>query len=234
MKTYVIIPTYNEAENIEPLLKEILKLNIPDLCAVVVDDNSPDGTGDIADRLAKEYSNIKVVHRYNNRGRGSAGIEGFNFALNEGADYIIEMDADFSHQPKYIPELLKHIINYDIVLGSRFVPGGQDVERGLARKIVTFLARIYIQQMLGIKVKDVTSGYRCFRRKVLQKIDLAKMISTGPSIVTEILYKSTLKGFKMYETPIVFEDRVKGETKLSLSILFKTLYMVYKFKKIYK
>ncbi|OGC08745.1 hypothetical protein A3F86_05205 [candidate division WOR-1 bacterium RIFCSPLOWO2_12_FULL_45_9] len=233
MKTYVIIPTYNEAENIEPLLREIQQLNLPDLTAVVVDDNSPDGTGEIADRLTKEFPGLKVIHRYKDRGRGSAGIEGFKFALKEGADYIVEMDADFSHQPKYIPNLLKHIINYDIVLGSRFVAGGQDINRGWTRKIVTVFAQIYIQQMLGIKVKDITSGYRCFRRKVLEEINLDQLISTGPSIVTELLYKSTLKGFKIYETPIVFEDRRQGETKLNLAILLKTLYMVYKFKMIY-
>lgn len=233
-KTYVIIPTYNEVENIEELLKTILQLGIPDLTAVVVDDNSPDGTGDIADRLAKENPNIKVLHRYQNKGRGSAGIEGFKYALKENADYIIEMDADFSHQPKYIPDLLKHIKDYDVVLGSRFVPGGQDIDRGLVRKITTVLARTYIQLILGIKVKDITSGFRCFRRKVLEEIDLDHLISTGPSIVSETLYKVHLKGFSIYETPITFIDRTKGKTKLNLAILLKTLYMVYKFKRLYQ
>jgi len=233
-KTYVIIPTYSEAENIEDLLKEIHQLNIADLTTVVVDDNSPDGTGQIVDRLAKENPKIAVLHRFQNRGRGSAGIEGFKFALKEGADYIIEMDADFSHQVKYIPDLLKHIKSYDVVLGSRFVPGGQDIDRGLIRKITTVLARTYIQSILGIKVLDITSGFRCFRRKVLEDIDLDHMISTGPSIVSEILYKIKLKGFSIFETPITFIDRKKGETKLNLAILLKTLYMVYRFKRLYK
>lgn len=233
MKTYVIIPTYNEADNIEALLKEIVSLKIADLTAVVVDDNSPDGTGKIADRLAKEDRQIKVLHRYKDRGRGLAGIAGFKFALQEGADYIIEMDADFSHQPKYIPNFLKHIINYDIVIGSRFVAGGRDIDRGLSRQIVTAFARIYIRLILGIKVKDITSGYRCFKRKVLEAVDLDRLISTGPSIVSEILYLATLKGFTTYETPIAFEDRKLGETKLNPGILLKTLFMVYKFKRIY-
>ena len=232
-KTYVTIPTYNEAENIEALLKEILALDIPDLIVVVVDDNSPDGTGAIVDRLAKGNPNIKILHRYKDRGRGSAGIAGFKFALQEGADFIIEMDADFSHHPKYIPDLLKHIQNYDIVLGSRFVTGGKDTNRGIIRKVVTVLARTYIQWTLGIKVRDLTSGYRCFKRKVLESIHLNHMISTGPSIVTEILYKASLKGFTTYEIPIVFEDRKKGETKLNLLVLLKTLYMEYKFKRLY-
>jgi len=233
-KTYVIIPTYNETENIKALLEQILALNIPDLTAVVVDDNSPDGTGDIVDQLAKENPKISVLHRHQNRGRGLAGIDGFKFALKNGADYIIEMDADFSHDPKYIPDLLKHIKNHDIVLGSRFVAGGEDMDRGLMRKIITVFARLYIKTMLGVPVKDVTSGFRCFRKGVLEEIDLNNMVSIGPSIVSEILYKCKLGGFTIYETPIVFEDRKKGETKLNFSILLKTLYMVYLFKRLHK
>jgi dolichol-phosphate mannosyltransferase len=233
-KTYVIIPTYNEAENIESLLKEILNLNIPDLTATVVDDNSPDGTGKIADYLADKNPSIKVIHRYQDRGRGSAGIEGFKFALKAGADNIIEMDADFSHHPKYIPALLEQIKRYDVVIGSRFVKGGRDSDRGLTRKLTTFLARNYIRWILGTKVKDPTSGYRCFKKKVLEKIDLDHLLSTGPSIVEEILYKALLNKFSIFETPIAFEDRKKGETKLSFAILIKTLFMIYKFKKLYK
>ncbi|MEA3492889.1 MAG: polyprenol monophosphomannose synthase [Candidatus Margulisiibacteriota bacterium] len=225
MKTYLVIPTYNEAGNIEALLKEIRAQNIPDLTPVVVDDNSPDGTAKLAEKDAK------VILRTKDRGRGSAGIEGFKYALKEGADYIIEMDADFSHHPKYLKDLIKPMDKYDIVLGSRFVEGGKDLDRGIARKVVTTFARNYIKWMLGIKINDITSGYRCFRRKVLEAIDLDHMISTGPSIVSEILYKASLKGFKIYEAPIIFEDRKTGETKLNFKILLKTLYMIYKFRK---
>ena len=232
-KTYVIIPTYNEAENIEALLREILALKIPDLRVAVVDDNSPDGTGEIVERLAKENSIIKIIHRYQNRGRGSAGIDGFKYALQEGAEYIIEMDADFSHHPRYIPAFIEKIRDYDLVLGSRFIPGGKDADRGFLRRMTTFFARLYIQLMLGIKVKDITSGYRCFRRPVLQAIDLDHLISTGPSIVSEILYQVALKNYRIYEIPIIFEDRKKGKTKLNLWTLLKTLYMVYRFKRIY-
>ncbi|MFA6549537.1 MAG: polyprenol monophosphomannose synthase [Candidatus Margulisiibacteriota bacterium] len=229
-KTYVIIPTYNEAENIEDLLKAILGLGIEGLVPIVVDDNSPDGTGKIAEKIPR----AKVIIRYKNRGRGSAGIEGFKFALKEGADYIIEMDADFSHHPKYIPDLLKQIEKYDVVLGSRFVPGGKDVDRGFSRQLTTILAQNYIKWMLGVKVKDPTSGFRCFRRKVLEAIDLDHIISTGPSIVSEILYKVKLKGFSIGETPIVFEDRKKGETKLNFGVLLNNLYLIAKFRMIYK
>ncbi len=232
--TFVIVPTYNEAENIEALLKEILALGIPDLTAVVVDDNSPDKTGETAGRLAKENPRIKVLHRYRNRGRGLAGIEGFRFALKQGADYIIEMDADFSHHPRYLPELIKHIKDYDLIIGSRFVKGGRDVDRGIIRRITTNLARSYIKFILGIGVKDPTSGFRCFKRKTLEEIDLDHMISSGPSIVSEILYKAILKGSSIFEVPIVFEDRKRGKTKLNLGILLKTLYTLHKFKRLYK
>jgi dolichol-phosphate mannosyltransferase len=144
------------------------------------------------------------------------------------------MDADFSHHPRYIPTFLENIINYDLVLGSRFISGGKDADRSLLRRITTFFARLYIQLMLGIKVKDITSGYRCFRRSVLQAIDLDHLISTGPSIVSEILYQVALKNYRIYEIPIIFEDRKKGKTKLNSWTLLKTLYMVYRFKRIYQ
>jgi dolichol-phosphate mannosyltransferase len=233
-KTYIIIPTYNEAENIASLLKEIMALNTPDLTAVVVDDNSPDKTGEIADKLAAADPRIKVIHRYLNRGRGLAGIAGFQAALRSKADYIIEMDADLSHQPKYIPDLIKALDNFDVVLGSRFVKGGADVNRGLMRRITTFLARIYIKLILGVKVNDVTSGYRCFKREVLEAINLEELVSTGPSIVSEILYQVHLKGFKIGEVPIVFVDRTKGETKLNLKVLLSNLYLIAKFRLMFK
>ena len=230
MKTWVIIPTYNEAQNIEALLQSIMDLKLPNLLALVVDDNSPDGTGPIADQMAKDNPNIKVLHRFQNRGRGSAGIEGFKQALTKGADYIVEMDADFSHHPKYIPDLLKFAPQYDIVIGSRYVTGGQDADRGIIRQIITFLARQYIRLILEVKVKDPTSGFRCFKRQVLVDINLDRLISTGPSIVSEILYKAKQKGFSTHEIPIVFEDRKKGSTKLNLMTLIKTLFMVLKFR----
>jgi dolichol-phosphate mannosyltransferase len=213
MKTFVIIPTYNEKENIEKLINEILELKVVDKI-VVVDDNSPDGTGKIVEKISKRNPSVVLLSRHKRYGRGSAGIDGFKYALENGADYVIEMDADFSHHPKYIPQFLEKIKEYDVVLGSRFVPHGRDVGRGLFRHLLSHLAGIYVRKILKLKIRDVSSGYRCFRREVLEKIDLDNMVSTGPSIVLEILYKVCLKGFKLYELPIVFEERKSGKSKL--------------------
>ena len=181
MKTTVVIPTYNEKENIGDLVNFIVDLNIEGLNILVVDDNSPDGTGLIVSEIAENNHSVNLLTRKKKRGRGFAGIEGFQRAFNEGADYIIEMDGDFSHHPRYIPDFLKKIPFYDIVIGSRFVPEGQDEDRGLYRKIVTILAGIYIRTLLGIRIRDVSSGYRCFKRHVFELIDLEDLISAGHS-----------------------------------------------------
>lgn len=234
MKTYVMVPTYNERENIGNLLQEILSLKIPDLHVVVVDDNSPDGTSGVVKNLANEHPEIELLLRTTDRGRGSAGIAGFKYALERGADYVVEMDADFSHHPKYIPSFLKAIQEADMVIGSRAVAGGRDINRGVARRIITFLAGIYVRILLGLKIRDVSSGYRCFKRKVLEAIEMDSMISTGPSIVSEVFYRAHLKGFSIREIPIEFADRTHGETKLNYTILIKTLLMVLKFKRLNK
>ncbi|HHT9144681.1 MAG TPA: polyprenol monophosphomannose synthase [Candidatus Wunengus sp. YC61] len=234
MKTYVMIPTYNERENIGNLLREILNLKISDLHVVVVDDNSPDGTSEIVKNLAKEHPEVELLLRTTGRGRGSAGIAGFKYALERGADCVVEMDADFSHHPKYIPSFLEAIQEADMVIGSRAVAGGQDINRGIVRRVITFLASVYVKMLLGLKIKDVSSGYRCFKRKVLEAIELDSMISTGPSIVSEVFYRAHLKGFSIKEIPIEFADRTHGQTKLNYIILIKTLLMVLKFKRLNK
>ncbi|TVM03321.1 MAG: dolichyl-phosphate beta-D-mannosyltransferase [Candidatus Brocadia sp. WS118] len=234
MKTYVMIPTYNERENIENLIREILNLKVPDIHIVVVDDNSPDGTSEAVKSASKAHPEVELLLRTTERGRGSAGIAGFKYALDHGADFVIEMDADFSHHPKYIPPMLETIQNADMVIGSRFISGGKDVNRGIIRKVITILAGIYVRVLLGLKIKDVSSGYRCFKRKVLEAIELDSMISTGPSIVSEVFYRAHLKGFSSKEIPIKFEDRTHGKTKLNYKILIKTLLMVLKFKRLNK
>ena len=234
MKTYVMIPTYNERENIGNLIREILNLIIPDLHIVVVDDNSPDGTSEVVKNLAKEHPEVGLLLRTTGRGRGSAGIAGFKYALEHGADCVVEMDADFSHHPKYIPSFLEAIQEADMVIGSRFVGGGKDVNRGIVRRVITFLAGVYVRLLLGLRIKDVSSGYRCFKKKVLKAIELDSMISTGPSIVSEVFYRVHLKGFSIREIPIEFADRTHGETKLNYTILIKTLLMVLKFKRFNK
>jgi len=234
MKTYVMIPTYNERENIGNLIREILNLKISDLHVVVVDDNSPDGTSEIVKNLSKEHPEVELLLRTTGRGRGSAGIAGFKYALEHGADCVVEMDADFSHHPKYIPSFLEAIQEADMVIGSRSVAGGKDVNRGIVRRVITFLAGVYVRIQLGLKIQDVSSGYRCFKRKVLEAIELDSMISTGPSIVSEVFYRVHLKGFSIKEIPIEFADRTHGQTKLNYIILIKTLLMVLKFKRLNK
>lgn len=231
MKTFVVIPAYNESENVGILINKILALDIENLRVLVVDDNSPDGTGNIVKGVAEKDDRVILLTRYKRKGRGSAGIDGFKYALGHGADYIIEMDGDLSHDPKYIPDFLKTIENYDVVLGSRFVKGGKDTGRGLKRGIITKLAGIYVRGFLKIKIRDVSSGYRCFKRHIFEKVDLDNMVSGGPSIVLEKLYKIISKGFKIKEIPIVFTDRKQGKTKLDYITLLETLVMVLRLRK---
>jgi dolichol-phosphate mannosyltransferase len=233
-KLVVLIPTYNERENIEDLVQEVLALPVEaDLSVLVIDDNSPDGTGEIAARLAEQDPRLRVLIRLKRRGRGAAGIDGFKEALKLGADYTIEMDGDLSHQPRFIPLLLDQAKRFDLVIGSRFVPGGQDAERSFVRRFITFLVRNFIRRYFHLPVRDVSSGFRCFRRRVLEEVDLDNLISVGPSLVLEILYKASLAGFSIREVPIVFADRKKGKTKLTLLTLLKTLVTIMKFKKLH-
>src|SRR3989339_87867 len=211
MQTIVMIPTYNERENIFPLLQQVLEID-KDIEVLVVDDNSPDGTWRIVEDMSEKEPRIHLLLRKRRKGRGVAGIDGLKYALDKGADYIIEMDADFSHNPKYIPELLREIKNYDIVIGSRFVKGAKDVGRGFARTTITRLANLYIQLILGLRIKDPNSGYRCFRRNVLERINLDKVKAGNADIVQEIIYKCHKKGFKIKEIPIIFKDRKAGKT----------------------
>ncbi len=227
MKTVVVIPTYNEKDNIEALIRRLLSHNVDIL---VVDDNSPDGTWKIVEDIAKTEKKVKLLRRMSERGRGTAGVAGFKFAVENGYDYIIEMDADFSHNPDDVPKFLDVIKNADVVLGSRLVEGGKQVGRNFYRRTITALANFYISAMLGIKVRDCNSGYRCFRRKVLEEINLDKISSTGPDIVQEILYKAHLKGFGIVEIPVVFTERKLGSSKLGMRHLFKGYTKVIKLK----
>ena len=233
MNIVVVIPTYNERESIASLIEEVLSLPLG-LNILVVDDNSPDGTGAIVSKLAETNPKVRLLTRKKKKGRGSAGVDGFKTALEMDADLIIEMDADFSHHPRHIPDLVANANNYQVVLGSRFVPGGADRNRGLLRKMVTRLAGLYVRTSLGIKIRDVSSGYRCFRREVFEKVDLEDMISAGPAIVLEILYKVCLNGFTVKEVPIIFEDRRQGQTKLDTITLLETLVMVLRLRKTHR
>lgn len=233
MNIVVVIPTYNERESIESLIREVLSLSL-ELNILVVDDNSPDGTGAIVSKLAEESPKVRLLTRKKRKGRGSAGVDGFKNALEMGADLVIEMDADFSHHPRHIPDIVANANNYHVVLGSRFVAGGADRDRGMLRQMVTRLAGLYVRTSLGIRIRDVSSGYRCFRKEVFEKVDLDDMISAGPAIVLEILYKVCLNGFSVKEVPIIFEDRRQGQTKLDTITLLETLVMVLRLRKMHR
>ena len=221
MKPAVVLPTYNEAENLRRVTEGILRA-APEMTAVIVDDESPDGTGRIADELARASGHVRVIHRRGPRGRGYAGAEGFRYCVAEGFDPILEMDADLSHDPAYLPEFLAASREWEVVIGSRSVPGGAGSARSLGRKLLTAGAAFYLRTLLGLKgVQDPTSGYRCFRRSVLESIHLETLTCAGPGIVTEILYRC--RGFRIKEIPILFRDRERGESKFGLRAICESL-----------
>lgn len=223
-KTIVMIPTYNEVENISSLLDNILNA-VPFSNILVVDDNSPDGTWKIVEERSKKDDRIKLLHRVTDRGRGKAGVAGFKYAIDQNADYVVEMDGDLSHNPQFLPSLISAARGADIVLGSRYVEGGKDC-RGFIRRFVSKLAGIYIKTILGFKVKDPTSGYRCFKRGILEKIDLDTLFANDPFIVTEVLYRCHRNNARIAEVPIVFEDRKQGKSKLGFGTLISNLFKV--------
>ncbi len=227
MKAMAMIPTYNEAFNIERLLREILGQG-PDIGAVVVDDDSPDGTAAIVERLRQEDSRVHLILRQKTRGRGTAGIAGFQYALNQGVDFVIEMDADFSHQPSFIPFFLGQMDDCDLLLGSRLIPGGGERGRHFLRKWITRAANAYIRLVLGLPVRDCTSGYRVFRREVLHAIELDQIMSKGPSVVEEVLYKAYRRGFRLKEVPYILEERRAGESTFNRRIMVDALKMMVK------
>ena len=227
MKVAVMIPTYNEKYNIARVIKGVFNSRRKlDLHILEVDDNSPDGTGEIAKKLANGNSRIHVLIRKGKRGRGLAGIDGFKYCLKMNADYVVEMDADLSHDPKYVPALVEAAKDADIVLGSRYIKGGKDL-RSWKRKLLSILAHVYIRFLTGMKVSDCTTGYRCWRRKALEAI-VGDLTAEGPFIVTDSLYKAYRKGFSVKEIPIDFEDRKIGLTKLNFGIVLDNIMKILK------
>ena len=229
-KTIVTIPTYNENENIQIIIGKILSLGIKGLEILVIDDNSPDGTWKTVEKISKKNKTVHLLLRTKNRGRGYAGRDGFIWALKHGADYIIEMDADLSHDPKCIPQFLEKIKHSDIVLGSRLTHGGHDARESIGRKIITRLANMYIRIVLGLNIKDCNSGYRCFTRNALEKIKPERIVSQGPQIVQEVLFKARLNKLKVKEIPITFKERHIGSSKLNIKQLWKSYIAVLKLK----
>jgi len=227
MKSVIIIPTYNEKENIVNLIGEILKLN-KGFQIIIVDDNSPDGTGEIADKLSFQHKEVEVIHRKGKLGFGTACIQGFKHALSSGADYIFEIDADFSHDPKELPVFLESIQKYDLVIGSRYINGISVVNWELWRLLLSKAANQYVRLITGLPISDVTTGFRCFKRRVLEKIDLDKIRSMGYSFLIEITYRVYREGFRIKEIPIIFENRRKGQSKLSKKIAIEAFFIVWR------
>lgn len=223
----VVIPTYNERDNIEKLTEEILGLDL-DIHILIVDDNSPDGTGDIADGLVKRHGEIHVIHRTGKLGLGSAYVEGFRYALDAGAEQIIEMDADFSHNPARIPEFLKKAKEADVVIGSRYLNGVSVVNWPIRRLILSYLANAYTRIVTGLRISDCTGGYKCFNRKVLEAIDLGSIKSDGYSFQIEMNYRCVERGFRIAEIPIIFIDRHAGSSKMSKKIVREAVMMVWR------
>jgi dolichol-phosphate mannosyltransferase len=225
MKTIVVVPTYNEKANIEKLIKLIHK-SLPNAQILVVDDSSPDKTYEVVTALKKRDKKLHLLLRARSvKGRGWAGRDGFVKALEMRADVVVEMDADLSHQPKYIPALVKPIVTgeADVVLGSRYVTGGKDIDRPLYRQITSNFAKNYLKVVLGLKAEDPTSGFRAYSKNALAKIKVKTLTARDPFTVSEILYRCYRAKLKIQETPIVFIDRTHGESKLQIATLIKYL-----------
>ena len=220
MKTLIIIPTYNELENIRPLIQEIFSF-VPDTDILIVDDNSPDGTGKVADELHEQNPHVHVMHRSGKLGLGTAYIAGFKYAVAHNYDAAFEMDADFSHDPQYLPNFLKAIENADLVIGSRYIPGGDTPNWSFVRRMISGCGNIFARFMLGIPVHDCTAGFRCYRREVLESIDLDTIQSQGYAFQVELAYRVMRQGFKIVETPIIFMDRRVGKSKMSRAIVLE-------------
>jgi len=220
-KLMVVVPTYNEANNLSTLVGELLALGLPGLEVLVVDDNSPDGTGQIADDLAQRHpGRVHVLHRAEKEGLGMAYRAGFRYALDEGADYIVQMDADFSHSPRYILDFAELIQEYDVVIGSRYVSGGRlDEQWGWGRYFLSWWANsVYTRLILGLKVKDATAGFKCWRRATLEGIGLERVRSNGYVFQVEMAYLTEKLGYRFFEIPIYFEDRRIGRSKMTAPV----------------
>jgi dolichol-phosphate mannosyltransferase len=226
LKITIVIPTYNEAENLPKLAEKLFAVPLPELNLLIVDDNSPDGTGKLAEDLGVQYpGRIHVMHRSGKLGLGTAYIQGFERALTLGADAVAQMDADFSHPPEKLVEMAAAIENCDLVIGSRYVPGGQLDERWpLWRKFLSGFGNFYARTILGMKIRDVTGGYRLWRRSALQRMPLERVRSNGYIFQVEMSYIASMLGFKVIEVPIYFADRMWGQSKMSLRIQLEAAY----------
>lgn len=222
MKTLVLVPTYNERENIPTLVKDILQ--VPGTVVMVLDDQSPDGTGAVADALAGEYpGRVQVVHRTGQRGLGVSYLEGFQRAIASDADYVVQMDADLSHDPKYLPELIRvAAAGADLVIGSRYLNGISVVNWPLRRIILSSFANFYIRTITGLGLRDITAGYRCWRRTGLARLPLDKIVSEGYAFLPDVTFMAAHAGLRIEESPIIFIERRQGASKVSGGVVFES------------
>lgn len=236
MKTTAVIPTYNEKDNLGVLVEKIFSLKIPELSLLIVDDNSPDGTGRLAEELAEKYPStssgqvpLKVMHREKKSGLGRAYVDGFKEILRQAQDktnFVIQLDADLSHDPAVIPKMLAKIQDCDLVLGSRYIPGGKTENWDFFRKLISRFGNIYARNILGLPYHDLTGGFKCFRREVLENISLDSLSSTGYNFQIEMTYKAYKKGYRICEIPITFTERKSGVSKFNLGIILESFWKV--------
>lgn len=225
-RALIIFPTYNERENIEKIVHAVLPMD-PRVNVLIVDDNSPDGTGKLADRLAEQEEKVNVLHRQEKNGLGRAYIAGFKWAIERGYDYIFEMDADFSHSPEYVRDFLREIRDHDVVVGSRYISGVNVINWPMSRLLLSYFANVYTRIVTGLPMRDATGGFKCFRRKVLETIDLDAVRSSGYAFQIEMSMRAWKHRFRIKEIPIIFYDRTAGESKMSKKIMMEAVYRVW-------
>ena len=229
-ESLVIVPTYNEKDNIQTVVERVNALGI-DIDVLVVDDNSPDGTAEIVKELQTKYENLHLMERVSKLGLGSAYVAGFRWALKRDYEYILEMDADLSHNPFDIPRLINRAKEgYDVVIGSRYCNGVNVIHWPIKRLILSYGANKYTRMVTGLPIKDCTSGFKCYRRKVLESIDLERIKSSGYSFQIEMKFRAWKKGFSLVEVPIIFEERSEGRSKMTKAIIYEAVFMVWKLK----
>jgi len=229
LKTIIITPTYNERQNIGELVEKVFKLN-PDYHLLVVDDNSPDGTADFIRELQSHNSRLHLIEREGKLGLGTAYIRGFKYAIQNGYDAIVQIDADMSHDPNDIPEMVQRLANNDLILGSRYCDGVSVVKWPIRRLILSYGANLYTRIVTGMPLTDATSGFKCWKKEVLESLDLDKVRSRGYSFQIEMNFRAWCKGYKIKEIPIIFIDRTIGESKMNRSIVVEAVFMVWRLK----
>lgn len=230
MRTLIVVPTYNEIENIQALTEAVMNAVPREVEMLVVDDGSPDGTGQLVDTLAQQNPRIHVLHRARKMGLGTAYVNGFRWGLDRGFDAFIEMDADFSHDPKYLSRMLELLESHDVVIGSRYVDGGGTMNWGLGRKVLSRGGSIYSRAILGAPIHDFTGGFNGWRRTVIEAVDLGTLRSDGYSFQIELKYRAFLRAFRITEFPIIFEDRKVGKSKMNRRIVVEALGRVWGFR----